>query len=538
MASTQPMSVPVTNMFVLMLENHSFDHIFGLSGIHGITVATTGDSNSYQGITYPFTGPAPARMTTDPGHEFPDVLEQLCGSQAAADYCARYAKSGPDRVDCDGAAYPEINNSGFVSSYATSTSEDTGRPGAGHVRDIMRGFQTPSQLPVVNALAREFAICDSWFSSLPGPTWPNRFFVHGASASGMDRSPTFQEELTWETVHGFEYGNGSIFAALEGAGHGWRLYQDKDNSFSDHPSSPAQGGWISQVAALKGISLVDVHSLTRFEQDLHADGGADYRQKYPYTFIEPNFGASFFSPQPPEKGPRYIGGSSQHPEDDPYGGEALIKYVYETIRNSPLWESSLLVIVYDEHGGFYDCVPPGPAVPPGDPIPTDQKDLNSYCFDFSRLGVRVPAVIVSPLIPQGTVDHTIYDHTSILASLERKLGMDPLTKRDEAANDFWHLLSNETARHCPERLPEPTTLVDPPREAGEQDRNLDDEQLPTTGNLIGFLHILLKEELALAEKHGGRLAAEILDRFSAIGTHRQAREYVAKMKTMLDDAVD
>jgi phospholipase C len=400
----------------------------------------------------------------------------------------------------------------------------------------MRGLDTASQLPVINALAREFAICDFWFSSLPGPTWPNRFFVHGASSAGMDRSPELGEEVEWETYHGFEYGNGSIFAALNAAGHGWRLYQDKDNAFSDHPSGVAQGGWISQVAALKGVSLLDVHSLTKFEQDLNESGGAVYRQRYPYTFIEPNFGASFFSPQPPAPGPRYIGGSSQHPEDDPYGGEGLIKFVYETIRNSPLWTTSLLVIVYDEHGGFYDSVSPGAAVPPADPIPAGQQGLNCYGFDFAQLGVRVPAVVVSPFIPRGTVDHTVYDHTSVLATVERMLGMAPLTERDKAANDVWHLLHGAARLDCPERLPDPAPVQDPPSALAGRDSQGEEVALPAGGNLIGFLHVLLKEEMALADKAGDTAGAEILAEFRAISTHRQACDYARRMKQKLDDA--
>ncbi|MGQ2931626.1 MAG: hypothetical protein ACT6Q3_14225, partial [Sphingopyxis sp.] len=119
--------------------------------------------------------------------------------------------------------------------------------------------------------------------------------------------------------------------------HQWKLYQDKDNGFSDRPSHWDQGGWISQVAAIKNIGLERVENLTKFAHDINArdgNGKPSYTQ-YPYTFIEPNFGASFFSPQPggDGKGPRYTGGSSQHPEDNCYGGEGLFKYVYETIRN-------------------------------------------------------------------------------------------------------------------------------------------------------------------------------------------------------------
>ena len=97
--------------------------------------------------------------------------------------------------------------------------------------------------------------------------------------------------------------------------------------------------------------------------------------------------------------------------------------MYEAIRRSPVWNTNLLVIVYDEHGGFYNSVKPGRAVPPGDVPLRGQPALNSRGFDFSHYGMRVPAVVVSPLIPKGKVDPTVYGHASILATLERLLGM-------------------------------------------------------------------------------------------------------------------
>lgn len=534
---------PVTNIFVLMLENHSFDNMFAMSGIPGIRVATPKDCNSYNDTKYCVRNNAPWCMPTDPGHEFLDVVEQLCGTNAAAEYAWKYTKDSNNFVNCKGSTYPEIDLSGFASNYATSKSEGTGQPTNKEIGDVMACFNTPQDLPVINQLANEFAICDAWFSSLPGPTWPNRFFVHGASSSSMDRSPNLKEEVEWETVHGFEYENNSIFDALSQKKHGWRLYQDKENAFSDNPSCFYQGGWISQVASLKGIDLWDVHSLTlldKFKNDLHKDDGKHYRENFPYTFIEPNFGASFFARQDKANpGPTYKGGSSQHPEDNPYGGEALIKFVYETIFNSPLCDTSMLIIVYDEHGGFYDSVKPPQVVPPGDTPPESQKNLNSYCFDFSRLGVRVPAVIVSPLIPKGTVDHTVYDHSSILATLERKLGLCPLTDRDEKANDLWHLLSLSEARDIPKTLKVPVkkqeaVCLDP-------DIDLSDKLLPKHGNLNGFLLILLKAELKLAEIKRTKLpwyetllkrksAKKIIKDFAKITTHRHACDYVRKIK--------
>ena len=548
----------IKNVFVLMLENHSFDNIFAMSHIHGINAATVQDSNSYQGENYPVHDSAPPCMTTDPGHEFKDVLEQLCGADAACKY--------------KGGAYPPVNNSGFASSYATSISEDTGTPAPDHIPDIMACFDTRKQLPVIHQLACEFAICDNWYSSLPGPTWPNRFFVHGASSAGWTDSPHLLDEVTWELIHGFRYCNGSIFQALCNAGHEWRLYNDDKNQFSDDASGPEFGGWISQVASLHGFSQLDLHSIDRFCSDLNektTEGCPAYT--YRYTFIEPNFGRSFFSPQshhkgPAYKGPTYKGGSSQHPEDDPSGGEGLIKAVYEAIRNSPVWDNSLLVIVYDEHGGFYDHVKPGCAIPPGDGIPEGQKTRNALGFDFTQYGVRVPAVIVSPLIPRGTVDHTLYDHSSILATLERLLGMNPLTKRDASANDLCHLLTNPAPREdCPETLVSPAT-ASPHRGIFEKELiagitaldhlaedvvdkvetvidevlgnvpTVSDEPLPDSGNIIGFLQILLKTELECSQLNGEDEAEQtrILENYKKINTKNKAQAYVKYMRDKIE----
>ncbi|HEY4424661.1 MAG TPA: alkaline phosphatase family protein [Pyrinomonadaceae bacterium] len=543
MNNTEP---DIKNVFVLMLENHSFDNIFAMSGIQDINVATVQDWNSYQGEKYLVRDGAPPCMTTDPGHEFKDVLEQLCGAAAACKY--------------KGGAYPSVNNSGFASSYATSLSEDTGTPTSDHIGDIMACFNTQTQLPVIWQLAREFAICDNWYSSLPGPTWPNRFFVHGASSAGWADSPHTLDEVTWELIHGFRYTNGSIFQALSNACHEWRLYNDDKNQFSDDASGPEFGGWISQVASLHGVSQLDLHSIDRFACDLNEktdEGLSAYT--YRYTFIEPNFGRSFFSPQKHHKGskykgPTYKGGSSQHPEDDPSGGEGLIKAVYEAIRNSPVWNTSLLIIVYDEHGGFYDHVKPGCAVPPGDGIPKGQKTRNALGFDFTQYGVRVPAVIVSPLIPRGAVDHTLYDHSSILATLERLLGMKPLTKRDASAKDLRHLLTNPAPREdCPKTLVSPATAP-AHRKFYEKELNaldhwveevvdkvetvlaIHDEPLPESGNIIGFLQILLKTELECSQLNGEDEAeqARILENYKQIDTKNKAQAYVKYMRDKIE----
>ncbi|SDB88822.1 phospholipase C [Raineyella antarctica] len=494
---------PITNVFVLMLENRSFDHIFGHSGIPGLTVAPAGTCNTYEGIDYPVASPAPTRLTTDPGHEFPDVVEQLAGAGAT------YPPGGP---------YPPISMSGFAANYATSTDEGTAAPTAAHIGDVMRGFDTPDQLPTSYALATEFAICDHWFSSLPGPTWPNRMFVHAATSAGLDHSPTGEEMVAWETLRGFSFPHGTIFDSLSAAGLAWRLYHDNTNAYSDDPGEGSVLGAIAQVSALKGINTWDVHSLTEFARDL--DGPYPYQ----YTFIEPHYGDVTAG--------NYAGGSSQHPMDDVFGGEALVKGVYEAIRNSPLWDSSLLVVTYDEHGGLYDSVPPVAATPPGD---GSGPSYNRSGFAFDRLGVRVPALVISPLIPKGRVDHTVYDHSSVPKTVQSLFGLPPLTERDKAANDLLHLLTLDTPRtDCPSTLPPPVPAAPRPDRKAEADDAPDDDHPIARGNLPGFLGAAYK---AATETYATTDAdlAKLDEDFRAIRTKGQARSFLGRITSKVEE---
>jgi phospholipase C len=484
--------MPITNVFVLMLENRSFDHMLGFSGITG-TDAVTGDLtrvtgltgaefNSYRGQTFTVTQPADDTMPVDPGHEFLDVLEQLCGTNAA------YPPGG---------TYPAINNSGFVSDYALSHTPGEGNA-PGNFQEIMKCF-SPEQLPVLTALAGDFAVCDNWYASVPGPTWPNRLFACGASSGGLDHSPTTAEILTWETVDGFSFAHGSIFDALrQKSQFGWRIFA------GDH---------FPLVAALKGIKLTEISSYKDF-------AGAVASPSYPWlcTFIEPNYGDVANG--------TFEGGTSQHPLDSVAHGEALIKETYEAIRNSPHWNSSLLIVTWDEHGGFYDHVPPPSAVEPGDTQPGSK--YNRYHFTFGQYGVRVPAVVVSPLIPANLIDHRVYDHSSIPATIEALFGLPALTKRDAAANNVTPLLSLGTPRmNAPSRLPDPAIPValQVARHAPPPETTVD------SGNLPGFLHIAMLYDLELSPptaKH------DILARVQAIQTREQAAQYIAQVQSKIE----
>jgi phospholipase C len=418
----------VDHVFVLILENRSYDHMLGAAGLRG-TDAATGEETTADGadpalhsnvdpdpagpVVVPFGTPAPFKIegttANDPGHEFGHNVRQLAGANA---------------VYVPGAPYPPIDMSGFVAVHRERGADDPG--------SVMLGF-TPRQLPVLTTLAREFCVCDRWFSSLPGPTWANRFFAVAASSGGLDASPSSLEVVLNTALDGYRFENGTVFDLLDGACLPWRVYH---------------GDELPVSFALSGMTVNRIADRFDDMEDFTGDV-ADPDFDDAFVFIEPHYGNIL--PGTPED---YTCGTSQHPLDDVTRGEGLIKEVYEAIRNSPHWERSLLIVTWDEHGGFYDHVPPPAAVPPGDAV-TD-PDNNENGFDFSQLGPRVPAVVVSPFVERGTIDHAVYDHSSIAATVERIFGLDPMTARDAAAADVRSLLGRTTPRDdAPTTLPEP-----------------------------------------------------------------------------------
>jgi phospholipase C len=485
----------VDNVFVLMLENHSFDNMLAYSGIPNITAATSADSNSYSNVTYAVGPNAPSAMPTDPGHEFADVVEQLAGPGATHTAWQPYNQP--------------ISNSGFAANYATTRSEITSGnpnlPTPSEYGDIMLCINTASDAPALYQLARTFVLCDHWFSSIPGPTWPNRFFVHGGSSGGWADSPNSTQIGVWETVSGFTYPSGaSIYDKLAAAGMQWRIYSDESGSMF---------GGVPQVAALKGITYkVDTNAFASFAADVMGP------YPYAYTFIEPNYGDVSSG--------SYEGGSSQHPMDSVAGGDNLVNATYQAIRNSPLWQRSLLIITYDEHGGFYDSVAPTAATPPNDGSPQDTS-INSGGFLFDWYGVRVPAVIVSPQIKQGYVDHTTYDHTSILATVEKLFGLSPMTQRDGTAQDLLPLFANAQGADGPSTL---DVRAAPAPAPAATSADAASQPLPETGNAQGFLQILAKTDVELARGDPTEAAA-IKARVAAITTVGEAQAYAKEVIT-------
>jgi phospholipase C len=421
-------------VFTLMLENRSFDHMLGLSGISGndLNAAPTtinglsGDpaqyANQYNGTTYTAGGGAPLCMPVGPAHDFKDVYEQL---------------AGPDQVPqpSNNFVYPTPQNTGFVANYAKQIAKHnaTGAdPG-----DVMKCFVSQDTLPVLHALASEFVVCDNWFSSMPGPTWPNRFFAHAASSGGLDHSPGPLSMGDGYAFEPFKFQHGTIFQRLQRQNLYWAVLS---------------GFWLPQSFAMDGMRDYWHSDRLRFMDDFDALlTTLGQQQSGGYVFIEPDYGDIIND--------TYRCGTSQHAVDDVTRGEWLLKLVYEKLRNSPLWTQSALIITWDEHGGFYDHVPPPPGRSPGDQTTND--DNNQYGFKFDRLGVRVPALVVSPLTDRNLIDHRQHDHATILSTLEAVFNLGGgLTDRDSqefaAIATLAMLFTLDSARSdCPPSLPNP-----------------------------------------------------------------------------------
>jgi phospholipase C len=542
---------PIKHVFVLVLENRSFDHMLGVSTGHveprlgikpGVGVdavsglpttvdAPSNQTNIHAGTTFTVTPGAPWLMPVDPPHEFCDVKLQLASE-------AINGKPADDSCSYSG-TYPPLTMAGFIDNYANqATVESTDSDAATRAKGVealadlgavMKCF-TSDQVPVISTLAREFAVCDRWFSALPGPTWPNRFFFHAASSGGLDRSPA-SWEVALSQLDGYQFENGTIFDALDSEELDWHVYH---------------GDFFPIVGSLAGMDLPTMAAHFSGMDDFAGDlQDADFSPAF--IFIEPDYGHVL------SHGGDFQCGNSQHPIDDVTRGEKLIKLVYESIRQSPVWNSSVLLVTYDEHGGFYDHVEPPTAVPPNDVI---DPDNNGHGFKFDKQGVRVPAVIASPLIPSvrpngvenqdcNLIDHTQYDHSSLPATLERMFGLSNLTDRDARANDFGHLMSAATPRtDAPWTLPDAADSgffcdddppPPPPTRPGSQRQPLhgpvsqDALNAPITSTMRGFVQLAAIHDLRMNPE--GR--TEIERRVRALENTGQARVYLDDVATRL-----
>jgi len=343
-------------------------------------------------------------------------------------------------------------------------------------------------------------------------------FVHAATSGGLDDSPTSLQTL--ETLlQGYRFANGTIYDNLDRKGLPWSIVEG-----DALPQVLSLGGMVARALDGRFINLETF--LAQIADPSFSDA---------YTFIEPNYGHVLAD------GRNFKCGNSQHPLDDVTRGEQFLKLIYEALRRSPHWPQSLMIVIYDEHGGFFDHVTPPDSVAPGDAF---IGGLNRHGFTFDRLGVRVPAVIISPYTDKGVVDHTVYDHASVPATLAKLFNMNPLTNRDRTAAPLDHLFVRSTPRDdAPISLPAPAASGIPDCEdsvagqlAGDAETILGRLEGPLEPTIAGFMHVAVARQLQLAaavdrdvdgaiERVGDRLRAEFhsaTTRFDAARLLRKA----------------
>jgi len=359
------------HIVVLMLENRSFDHMLGcLKAKHGNIDGLNGDEAipDSTGAMVPITQGAEFRgqLEPDPHHDFFSVDNQIFNGDMSA------------------TRQPTMD--GFIRIYQKQQ-----QPNVAQSHNVALVFSENGQnnLPVLHGLATQFAVFNRWFASIPGPTLCNRAFAHYGSSFGNVGMSVFYQTAKYK----------SIYERLTANGRTSKLYYYDENS-----------------STLEVVNLLQNQQvLFGTWQDFLAD--CDANTLPDYCFIEPNY-----KDHPSPDSGAMLFATDQHPDNDVRAGESFIADVYNRIRNNPkLWPNTALLIVYDEHGGLYDHVPP-PDLPPSrvdtDFIAQPDATQTGQPFAFNRLGVRVPAILVSPWVQGGsTIDDAVFEHASIPATV-------------------------------------------------------------------------------------------------------------------------
>jgi phospholipase C len=372
----------IQHLVVVMLENRSFDNMLGFL-------------YTDQGNVPPRNLPALAPATFDgllPNSDafwnpanpdffsVPGTAPQKVAASSGTTGAAPFTVPDPDPNE----QFPHFN----FQIFGTQTPADGQQPtmlgflvdyliAAGNnldtARRVMQSY-SPDQVPVLSQLARSYAVCDRWFASVPAQTWPNRGFMHTGTACGQvsNSGP-------------FAYNTETIYEVLQKTGHSWGVYKDT-----------ALPSLVKLQYPRLGLFPLHFHQFSQFKID--AKNGT----LPSYSFVEPSFAVE------PE---------DQHPPHNVTDGERFLAEVWAAVSTGAHWPRTLLVITYDEHGGCYDHVPP----PWGAVIPDAASNPGAQGFRFNRFGVRVPAVVISPLTEAGTVFRSPtgvpFDHTSVLATL-------------------------------------------------------------------------------------------------------------------------
>jgi phospholipase C len=402
-AGTVNDAMPFDHLIVIMMENHSFDNALGV-------LAHAGQPKAH-GLRFSTGGVA---LNGNPG------------------------PSGPVRSF----AFPTTAQGPNVSQSWNATHEQIdGGKMDGFVRSVEHeqpmGYWTPQTLPFIYSLARTFCVANRWFCSAPCQTYPNRRFLMAGSAYGNISTST--ESLTDPPPP-----NGTIWDRLHAYGVSWMNY------FTDLPSTGIIHGTIEKYPS-------NIAPISQFYADCAAGSLPSV------SLVDPEFGvagivggglATIPALKPIAEKLETTGGDEENPQDMSYG-EYWAYQTVNAIMSSPAWPRTLLIYTYDEHGGYYDHVPPPTALEPDSiqPVLGPQDAPGKY----NIYGPRVPAIVASPYSKPNAVTNAVHDHTSFLATVEAKWNLPRLTYRDANAKTVMDFLDPSSAAFM-----SPPTLAEPP----------------------------------------------------------------------------
>jgi phospholipase C len=354
----------IEHIFILMMENRSFDHMLGYLSlppynvisdpaphsrmdVEGIRQAwQSGYKNVFQEVVYSPVPRVDPAVPVDPPHERKDICAQL---------------GNP------------ISMQGFVESYA----------GAPNLRQsdysAVVGFYTPAEVPMAHFLAQNYMVCDHWFACLPTSTQPNRLMAMSGYAM-RDFTAEWPQMQDQDIVYDW----------LKRNNVSWRVYSETWPLFMLMPK-------VRDIILFEDLITGRFRSFDLLKRDLfHAK---DFPQ---VTFIEPNYTCLHLD-----------SGDDDHPITSVTQGQHFLSRVYDAVTsNADIWGKSVLIVTYDEHGGFFDHVPPIT-------FTTELKHGEIYA-PFKTSGVRVPAIVVSPFVESASTFNGPLDHTSFLKLLADK----------------------------------------------------------------------------------------------------------------------
>ncbi|WP_427869129.1 alkaline phosphatase family protein [Leucobacter luti] len=486
----KPRSSPgFDHLVVVMGENRSFDNLLGYlytpdnpprdgGGFAGLAYGDY-SNQAADGTAVPahvHAGPTDRimqRPDPDPGEEYPHVNTQLFGHLDRENRGLEVAEMRPPFNLPEHTGKPTM--SGFVLDYEGEFARLTGRAPTPSEREVIMGSFDPKMLPVLSTLARGFGVFDAWHCAVPSQTFCNRSFFHASTSHGFVTNLAGGGYDKW--IHAAP--TPTVFNRLEEAGLDWRIYFDE-----------------LQLVSFTGVIHEPV--LKKFWKTEHFATMADFHRDVAegtlpeYSFIEPRMIFNHNDFHPPTgsfeegavDGKEVLDGAIS----DVRAGEALIHEIYTAIRNSTAatgssYLNTALLITFDEHGGTYDHVAPPSATPPDD---SGQGEMG---FAFDRLGCRVPAILVSAHVEEGSVFREEIHHGALAATLCERFGLEPLTRRDSGARTLAGAFNRAVPRHgsdWPQTSPAyvPPNLEDTDHPAAEHpDRPLS----PPAKGLIGIL---------------------------------------------------